>query len=146
MTLLEANKLVVRRLIEDAANTGCVGILDQIIAPDCLATDGRTRIPCGVAGMAAHIQAVRQTYPDLHITIENQIAEGEWVATQITARGTHLGSWLEMAPTGKRVTISGIDLDRVVNGRIVEHGGAANTFEALLEVGAIRTVKTAESR
>ena len=83
---------------------------------------------------------VRRTYPDLHVTIEQQIAEGDWVVTRITARGTHRGEWLRMKPTGKTVEITGVNIDRVVNDRIVEHGGAANLLEAFLEIGAVKPV------
>jgi predicted ester cyclase len=139
MTTEERNKALIRRFVE-AADTGDTTSLREFVSPDCVATDGRVRVPCGLSGMAEHIRAVRETYPDLRLTVERQVAEGEWVATQVTARGTHLGSWLGMAPTGKTVTLCAVNLDRIVDGRIVEHGGAANTFEALLEIGAIRPV------
>ncbi|MBI2875121.1 MAG: ester cyclase [Firmicutes bacterium] len=132
------NKLTARRLLEEVVNTGNVDHVADFISPDC--RDSATGQIIGVEGMRAHIIGVRETYPDLHLTVEQQIAEGEWVATRVTARGTHLGEWLGMRPTGKQVTITGVNLNRVIDGRIVEHGGAANVFEALLAVGAIRTV------
>jgi predicted ester cyclase len=90
--------------------------------------------------MANHIHGVRQTYPDLVVTIERQIAEDDWVVTQVTARGTHQGVWLGIKPTDRPVVITGVNVDKVVDGRIVEHGGAANTLESLLEIGAVRVV------
>jgi predicted ester cyclase len=78
------------------------------------------------------------------VTVEQQIAEGEWVVSRITARGTHLGTWLGMKPTGEWVEITGVNIDRVVDGRIVEHGGAANLLGPLLEIGAIRVVADRE--
>jgi predicted ester cyclase len=74
------------------------------------------------------------------MTIERQIAEGEWVATLITAKGTHAREWLGMAPTGKRLVFTGVNINRVVDGLIVEHGGAANMLEPFLEAGALRPV------
>jgi predicted ester cyclase len=62
------------------------------------------------------------------------------VVTCITARGTHKGSWLGIKPTGKPVVFTGVNIDRVVDGRIVEHGGAANMLGPLLEIGAIKVV------
>jgi predicted ester cyclase len=91
-------------------------------------------------GAKAHIVGVRQTFPDLHITIEQQIAEGEWVVPRITAIGTHKGSWIGMKPTNRPVVITGVNVDRVVDGRIVEHGGAANMLGPLLEIGAIKVI------
>lgn len=83
---------------------------------------------------------MRETYPDLRLTVERQIAEGEWVVTQLTMHGTHLGEWLGMKPTGKAVAMTAVNVDRVVDGRIVEHGGAANLLEPLLKIGAIKVV------
>lgn len=62
------------------------------------------------------------------------------MATCITARGTHTGSWLGMKPTGKSVAFTGVNINKIVDGRIVEHGGAANLFEPLLEIGALQIV------
>lgn len=87
-----------------------------------------------------HVTGVRKTYPDLHLTVDNQIAEGEWVAYCITARGTHKGVWLNIKPTGKTLTYTGVNINRVVHGLIVEHGGAANLLMPLLEAGAVKIV------
>ena len=59
---------------------------------------------------------------------------------RVTAQGTHPASWLDMKPTGKKVEITAVNVDKVTDGLIVEHGGAANMFEALFEVGAIQVV------
>ena len=133
-------KTIVRRYIEEAVNTGNVDILDEFISPNYTETlDPNGNTP-GVEAARQHILGVRQTFPDLHLTIEQQISEGDWVVTCVTARGTHLGSWLDMKPTGRKVEITAVNVDKVVDGLIVEHGGAANMFEALFEVGAIQVV------
>jgi predicted ester cyclase len=67
-----------------------------------------------------------------------------WVVSRITARGTHQGTWLGMRPTGRIIEIVGVNIDKVVNGRIVEHGGAANLLEPLLEIGAVRVVSSGD--
>jgi len=137
---LSANKLLVRRFIEDVVSTGEVDAMADFVSADCVETDGKVRIVSGVEGMQEHVRGVRRTFPDLHVTVERQIAEGEWVVTQVTARGTHRGEWLGNRPTGRPVVITGVNVDRVVDGRIVEHGGAANMLDALLEIGAVRPV------
>jgi predicted ester cyclase len=122
-------------------NTGNVSTLREFIAPDYVEVYSNTRHPAGLEGARQHILGVRETCPDLHVTVEQQIAEGEWVVTRVTACGTNRGgNWLGMKPTGKPVEITAVNIDRVVNGRIVEHGGAANLLEPLLAVGAIRAV------
>ncbi|MBN1906698.1 MAG: ester cyclase [Deltaproteobacteria bacterium] len=137
---IEDNKKIVQQYIE-AANTGKVDNLGEYISPDYIETLDPERKKVGVEGARQHITGVRKTFPDLHLTIEKQIAEGEWVVSCITARATHLGGeWLGMKPTGKQVEITTVNVDRIINGKIVEHGGAANMFEALLGVGAIKVV------
>jgi predicted ester cyclase len=136
----DENKILIRRYIEEVINTGNVDVIEQFVSPDYAEVFEGRRYPLGVKGAKEHILGVRQTYPDLKLTIEQQIAEGEWVATSIVARGTHTGVWLGIKPTGKFLTYSGVNIDRVVLGRIVEHGGAANMLSPLLEAGAIRVV------
>lgn len=137
---LEANKRAVRRFYEEVVSTGDVDRIPKFVAAECIETDGITRVHSGVEGMVEHVRGVRGVYPDLRITVERQIAEGEWVASLITARGTHEGEWLGMKPTGEPLVFTGVNVDRVVDGRIVEHGGAANMLLPFLEAGAIRVV------
>jgi predicted ester cyclase len=81
------------------------------------------RCPIGIEGAAKHILGGHETYRGLHITVERQIAEDEWVVTQIIERGTYVGSWLGIRPTGKDVEFTCVNVNRFVGGRIVEHGG-----------------------
>lgn len=132
------NRSLVRRYYEEIVNTGNVDALAEFISPDYVEVQNNTRYPVGLAGAKEHLLGVRETYPDLQLTVEQQIAEGEWVATCVTARGTHAGVWLGMRPTGEKLEMTAVNVDRVVDGRIVEHGGAANLLEPFLEIGAIR--------
>jgi predicted ester cyclase len=143
---IDENKLLIRRFIEEIINTGNVDAIENFIAPDYTEVHDGEKHAIGIQGAKEHIRGVRQTYPDLTLTVEQQIAEGEWVATCITARGTHTGSWLGMKPTGKAVAFTGVNINKVVDGRIVEHGGAANLFEPLLEIGAIQIVGNAHNK
>ena len=69
--------------------------------------------------------------------VEGQVAEGDIVATWWTMRGTHRGAWGGIQPTHKAITLHGVNIQKIRDGRIVEQWGAANTLEALLEIGAI---------
>jgi predicted ester cyclase len=134
----EANKQIVRRFIDEVVNTGDVSGVEDFIGPDYVDHYAGEDAPTGPGVMAEHIRAVRTTYPDLHVTIEQQFADGDFVISRVLARGTHRGTWLGLAPTGKRVRIAVVNIDRVRNGRIVEHWGMANTLEALVESGILR--------
>jgi predicted ester cyclase len=69
---------------------------------------------------------VRQAFPDVHVTVEDAIAEDDRVAARVVMRGTHRGEFQSISPTGKRVEVRAIDMLRVKNGKIVEHWGHAD--------------------
>lgn len=77
---IEANTQVVRRLLEEVVNTGDVGRLAELVASDGRDASDPTGEAVGPEAMRAHVLGVRQTDPDLHVTVEQQIGEGEWVA------------------------------------------------------------------
>jgi len=134
------NKKLVRRYYEEIVNTGNVEGIENFISPEYEEVHDGKRDDVGIEGAKEHILGVRQTYPDLHLTIDRQIAEGQWVVTCLAARGTHQGSWLGIKPTDKVVSFTVVNVDKVVNGRIVEHGGAANILGPLLEIEAVKVV------
>ena len=138
------NKALVRRYYEEVVNTGNVAELGRFIAADYIEVYNNVRYPVGLEGAKRHVIGGRETYPDIHLTVEQQIAEGEWVVTRVTARGTHKGLWMGMKPTGKKVEMVVVNIDRVVDGRIVEHGGAANLLEPLMAIGAIKVAEPVE--
>jgi predicted ester cyclase len=69
------------------------------------------------------------------MNIHEIIAEGDWVASRVTAKGTHLGAWHGVEPSSKCVTLRGIDLNRVSDGRIVENWDEADTLGMLIQMG-----------
>jgi len=137
---VEDNKKLIRKYIKEVINTGNISEIEKFISSKYTEIHEGRRHPVGIEGAKEHIIGVRQTYPDLKLTVDKQIAEGDWVATCITARGTHKGSWLGIKPTGKQVSYTGVNIEKVENGKITEHGGAANLLLQLLEIGAIKVV------
>ena len=132
------NKTIIRRYVEQIENTGDVTDIREFIAEDYTEVYEGERYPIGVQGAIDHVLGVRRVFPDMNIVIENQVAEGEWVVTVITVTGTFREEWLGMKPTGKPITFHGVNVDRIRDGKIVEHGGAANLFDPLLKAGVIR--------
>src|SRR5688572_20478109 len=87
---------------------------DGIFAPDYLFHDpADPDLPRGPEGAKRQLQAFRAAFPDLHLTIEAEIAEGALVVQRLTGRGTHRGAFLGVPPTGKRVTFTSIEVMRV---------------------------------
>ena len=79
------------------------------------------------------------SFPDVSSTIEQQTVEGEWVTTRTTLRGTHLGDFMGVAPTGKTIEIMNISLDQVVQGKVVEHFGVSDWLRVLIAFGIVIT-------
>ncbi len=112
--------------------------LPEYIANDCAIKAGETIIPVGIDGMKQHLVDVRKTYPDLKMTIIRQYVDNDYIISEFIAEGTHKGEWLGMKPTGKKLSFTGVDIDKIVDGRVIEHGGAMNTFEPLFAAGIIQ--------
>jgi predicted ester cyclase len=138
--LEEANKAVIRKYWEEVLNTGDTSRIEDFIDPAYTEVFEGKRYPIGIEGAISHVTGVRKTYHGLKLAIDHQVAEGEWVATLYTMTGIHMEEWLGIKPTGKPVRITGVNYDRVVKGKIVEHGGAANMLFPLLEIGAVKVV------
>lgn len=112
----------------------------EFVSPKCCVKVGERLIPVGVEGMKEHIQATKQTYPDYKMKIIKQFCDGDYVISEFVMEGTHKGEWIGIKPTNKRLVFTGVDIDKVVDGMIVEHGGAVNTFETLFEAGVIGAI------
>jgi predicted ester cyclase len=128
----------IKHFYEHVTSNNLIDEISEYIADNCIVRIGDSIIPAGIEGMKQHIIEVRKTYPDLKMTIIRQYADGDTVISEFVMEGTHLGEWLGMKPTGKKLRMTGVDIDRLVDGKIVEHGGAVNTFEALFEEGIIK--------
>ena len=129
------NKTIVRRYYEELLNTGDISNIENYIADDYEEVHDGVRYKLGINGAREHIKGVRQVYPDIKLIIENQISEGEWIATIYSVTGTFKNEWLGIKPTGEKITYTGVNVDRLKDGKIIEHGGAANLLGPLLDAG-----------
>ncbi len=133
------NKTIIRRFVEQIENTGDVSNIREFISEDYTEIYEGERYPIGIQGAINHVLGVRKVFPDLKLTIENQISEGEWVATIYSVTGTFKKDWeyLGIKSTGKPITFTGVNVDRIIDGKIIEHGGAANLLGPLLDASVI---------
>jgi steroid delta-isomerase-like uncharacterized protein len=136
--MLEANKAVSRRLVDEAFNAGRLEAIDELVSDGYLGHDPATPGPItGRQGIKQQIAGYRSAFPDVTVTIEDQVAEHDRVVTRWTARGTHEGELFGIGPTGRQATVSGITIDRIVGGRIVESWDNWDTFGLLQQLGAV---------
>ena len=90
--------------------------------------------------MKQHLVEVKKTYPDYTMKIIRQYSDGDYVISEFIMQGTHKGEFIDIKPSNKILTFSGVDIDKLVNGKIIEHGGATNTFETLFENNLIKGI------
>ncbi len=115
----EANKALMRRLFEEGFHSGKLAVVDEIFHPNFVDRSTPEQPP-GTEGVKDYISMVRTGFPDISITIEDLVAEEESVVVRTTWRGTHLGEYEGIAPTGKQVTRSMIQIFHVKDGKLLE--------------------------
>lgn len=130
-------KTIVRRLLEEPW-TGNWDVIDEAVAPSYVAYDPAAPEPIrGPAGVRANFQQYIDGFPDGRITVDDQIAEGDKVATRWTGRGTQTGEISGIAPTGKQVTVTGLTISRLEGGMVVEEWTTWDTLGMLVQLGAV---------
>lgn len=138
------NKERVKYFYETVVSQNLLEEVDEFIDTDCMIRIGEEILPIGVEKMKQHLADVKKTYPDYTMRILRQHCDGDYVISEFIMEGTHEGAWLGMKPTNKKLTFTGVDIDKIINGKIVEHGGAVNTFETLFEAKMIKPVQEFE--
>jgi steroid delta-isomerase-like uncharacterized protein len=134
---LKRNKAVARAVFE-VWSTGDIERLDQLVASDVVHHDPYDpHAADGLAGMRRTIEMNRDAFPDMQLAVEDQIAEGDKVVTRWRGEMTHTGDLAGAAPTGRRVTITGITIDRFEDGKIVEAWRSMDTLGLLQAIGAL---------
>ena len=137
-SVAERNKELVRRAVKEIWNDGNYDDLEEFVSRDItiyLATP-ETQIQ-GLEGVKEFYVQLRNAFPDIHFTIDSQIAEEDKVVTQWTARGTHKGPFRGIAPTGKRIRLVSVDIDRIVDGKAVECWANMDELGLLRQLGVI---------
>jgi steroid delta-isomerase-like uncharacterized protein len=112
-------KRIVHRYYHEVLTLRRVAVLDELVAADFVGHDGAGGL-MDLAGYRAAVAMLLGAFPDLIVTVEDQIAEGNRVSTRWWASGTHSGAFAGIQPTGRTVTISGIDIHQVERGRIAK--------------------------
>jgi len=125
----EENKVMVRRFFEEGPSKGNLSIADELLSPDFAM---HTPLPAspGIKGISEVIITCRAAFEHLNVTIEDMIAEGDKVTARFTAHGTHKGDFMGLQATGKPITMTGIEIFRIKDGKIIELWGEAKLTSA----------------
>ncbi len=127
-----ANKALVRGYMEEVLNRGNPGAAARYFPPEGFVLNGTRLVPEQLATMR---QRILTAFPDFQVVIEDQVAERDRVVTRVTFRGTHLGEYRGIAPTGRRVAYQGIAVDRIEAGKVVEGWHQADDLGLLRQLG-----------
>jgi steroid delta-isomerase-like uncharacterized protein len=130
----EENKALLRRFIE-LWNTGNVAAADEFVSLDLMDHTLLPGLPPGLAGFKLMVSGFRAAFPDLRITIDDLIAQGDKAAARVTFRGTHQGEFQGIPPTGQTFTMGAIGLLRFKAGEVVEHWATLDRLGLLIQLG-----------
>jgi steroid delta-isomerase-like uncharacterized protein len=117
---------------------GNIDLLDELLAPDYVNhTPATPDLPTGPEGVKGVVSMFRSGMPDLKVVIEDMIAEGEKVATRYTLEGTHEGELFGVPPTGQRLSIKSMTVERVVDGKVRDHWRVSDNLEMMQQLGVV---------
>jgi predicted ester cyclase len=132
--LTDDNKALVQKFYEEIVNQKNLTALGQFVAPNAVNHTVPLGFPQGPSQfLGLHFNA----FPDLTVTVEDLLADGDKVVARVSIRGTHQGALRAVSPTGKPFTGMAINIFRIVNGQIVEHWGLADRLGTLQQLGVV---------
>ena len=141
----EKNKQLVRRAVDEIWNLGKYQMLNEFITDAfTIHLSNPDEKIHGLEGVVKYYTELRNAFPDIHFTIDSQMAEDDRVVTQWTARGTHRGNFRGIPATGRKFQIAAVDIERIVDGKVVECWPAMDELALLQQLGA--TTASVESR
>ena len=133
----DPNKALLRRYIEAVWDNENPEALDEFLAPTYRRHRSPTSPPLNRDEQKTLLIGFRQAFPDVSINVEEMISEGDRIAFRSTMRGTHLGEFLGLEPTGKQVEFSLLDVMRIEDGKFVEQWGGPDIYDLLRQLGAV---------
>ena len=137
-TLQEQNKSLVRRVFEEGINQNKQGVFDELIALSYVNHDIPAPAP-GLQGFKMVIGMFLAAFPDMRVTIEEELAEGSKVITRGYFTGTHQGDFQGIPPTGKQIKVKYIDIWLVENGKLMENWVRLDELGLMQQLGVIPT-------
>ena len=123
--------------MEEVLNKGNMQAVDELIAPNFVEHNPFPGQAPGVEGLKQAMAALRQAFPDLHVTVDEMLSDGDKVVIRTTMKGTHKGNFMNIPATGKQMSVEGIDILRISNGRAVEHWGVTDNLTMMQQLGLV---------
>ncbi len=131
------NKASVRKAYQAVNQQNLSSFIDEFIDPNQVDHSAPPGLPGGIEGARQFAGMFLTAFPDMHFTVEDMIAEGDKVVARITMSGTQQGAFMGIPPTGKHVTWTAIDINRVAGGKSVEHWMEMDALGLMQQLGVI---------
>ena len=128
---IEQNKATVRRVFDEVLNQGRLEVIDEIYDPNIVDHDPLPGGPVGIEGVRYSIGGLLEAFPDLHVTIEDMSAHGDFVVVHNVWTGTQTGRLVGLPSTGKAVTFTGVVIWRLENGKIAERWAVIDLIQKI---------------
>lgn len=132
--MFEENKAIVRRFLTETQNDKSLAVIDELVADDFV---GHTSEVKGRDQLKKVVGDNLAAFPDLQVTIEDQIAEGDMVVSRYTANGMQSGTYRGVSPTGEPVNYTVVSIQRLAGGKIVEGWRVVDRLDIVHQIGAI---------
>jgi steroid delta-isomerase-like uncharacterized protein len=137
--LIERNRRIGQRYFDEVWNQGKLDVLDELLAPDYVNhTPSTANPPLGPAGLRPIVAAIRMAFPDLQFEIKDILATADAIAIRVVMRGTHRGDLFGSPATGKKIEVNQINIERIEQGKIVEHWRVTDELALQRQLGLIR--------
>lgn len=133
----EENKAILRRFFEEVGYKGNIAAADELFAADVVDHTAPPGQAAGLEGVKHNLSMFRTAFPDVHLAIEDMIAEGDRVVARYTARATQIGEFFGIPATGKQVNVTGISISRIAGGKIVEQWGNQDDLGMMQQLGVV---------
>lgn len=132
-------------MTDEVWTQGRLEVIDELFADDYRGWDATNGEIVGPAGVRQLVELYRGAFSNVTMTSDRVVAEGDWVVSTWTARGTHTGELVGVAPTGREATVTGVEVSRVSGGKFVESQGLFDALGMLQQIGAVPTAAAEEA-
>jgi steroid delta-isomerase-like uncharacterized protein len=137
----EENKAIIQRFYQEVVNQGNIDLVEVLMVDDYI--EHGNPAGSGIQGFRQFFQGLGKAFPDLQITVEDLIAEGDKVVARVTVNATHQGVFMgSIEPTGKRVSFTGVDIFQLADGKIIGRWNQRDLLGLVQQLGVLGSKDT----
>lgn len=138
----DKNRQIVQTYFDEVWNKGNVDVLDELLSTEYINhTPSTPNPPKGAMGLKPIVLAIRKGFPDLHYEIKEMLATKDRVVARVVMTGTQSDTLFGIPPTGKRIEVNQINIEKIESGRIVEHWRVTDELSMMQQLGVVQIIK-----